>query len=245
MSQNTQPEPKQILELVQIKSWYIPANAETYRALRDIKVPLLKVHRDFLPTLQLATQRAKLRVRARKFSDILDAYLDKIGANWMSKKGRKCRLNPTRLVFTAPLTLKNKEAVARLDVALATFFERWGHRYVPIYSTEGDRLKLVVDYGFDPQRNPVIRTVEVDKSQAFEFQFGFTKIKFTFHDAKAQQTATRTRALPRMIQLEVFTQAGSDWVLAHTSTCVDGQIGDPSQFMAAMGVLFERFTHES
>lgn len=242
MSQNTQPE---VLELVQIKSWFVPADTNTYNRLRDLKIPLLKIHKDFIPTLQLATRRAQLRVRARKFPVILEAYLDKVGEAWMKKPGRKCRLNASRLVFTAPLTTKNKEAIQKLDVSLAQFFERWGHKYVPVYSTDGDRQKLVVDYQFDPGRQPVLRTVEIDKSQQFEFEFGFTKLRFVFHDAKTQQTSTRTRMQPRMIQLEVLTKCGTEWNLVHTSTCVDSQLGDPSQFMASMALFFERFTNES
>jgi hypothetical protein len=231
----------QVLELVQYKSWFIPRDTETYRALVQMKVPLLKIHKDFIPTLQLVTKRAGVRVRASKFQDILDAYLDQIGASWMKRPGRRCKLGQSRLVFTSQVTMKDKESMQKLDVALARFFERWSHSYYPVYSTEGDRQKLVVDYSFDPTRNPVIQSTEVVKPEAYELELGFTKLRFVFHD---NATRANGKPKPKMIQLEVLTKAGTNWQLSHTSTCVDGQIGDPSQFLACMGHLFNRFTNE-
>lgn len=244
MSQNAQDNSR-VLELVRIKSWYMPGNIQTYNELRTLKVPLLKIHKDFIPTLGLLVKKAELRVRSKPFQDLLDAYLDKIGVQWQSRPKRKCKLGNERLVFTAPLSMKNKEAVQKLDVALARFFERWGHFYNAVYSAEGEKLKLVVDYGFDANRNPVLPSVEPVNQQVFEFVLGFTKLRFTFHDKRSAMSDAKTRMLPPIIQTEVLIQAGTQWTLAHTSTCVDSQIGDPSQFLSSMGLFFERYTRES
>jgi len=241
----SQKAPDNIVTLMKIKSWYIPADVHTYQVLRELKIPLLKFHKDFVPVLLLRMKSAKFRVKAKTFQETLDAYLDKVGEQWQSKPNRKARMNPTRLVFRAPLTVKNKEAVQKLDIALAKFFERWAFRYIATYSAEGDRLKFVVDYSFDPQRNPVIHAVEPAQKEVFEMVLGFTKIRFTFHHKREQKLETKTRGLPPVIQTEVFQQAGSDWRQTFTSTCVDAQIGDPSQFIAAMGLFHARYINES
>ncbi len=234
------PSEKTQIQLARIKSWYVPANTQSYQALRMLHMPLLKVHGEFLPTLEMAVHRSGQEYKVVPFSETLNAYLDKIGTVWQSRPKRKCLLGEQRLVFTAPMTLKNKEAVSKLDVSLARFFARWGFSYHPEYSSVGERLKLVVDYKFDPNRNPVIQSVEQEDVRPFELVLGFTKIKITFRDKHQTGTAERKRSSPPIILVEVFTQSGSDWRLVHTSTCVDQQIGDTSQFLAALSILFDR-----
>lgn len=239
MSQNTQTGAA--LKLVKIKSWYIPADTNTYQQLRDIGLPMLKIHKDFIPTLQLATRKAKLRASSQPFDEVLNAYLDKIGSSWKAKPGRNCKLGDNRLVFTAPLTKINRESISKLDVSLSKFFERWAHRYFPTYSTSGERMKLVVDYSFDANRNPVIRSTHSEVKTIQEVELGFTKIRFTFHDKPKPSNAEKPRRVaPPIIQVEVLNKVGTNWVLATTSTCVASQIGDLSQFMAAIGELHRR-----
>lgn len=230
MSQNTQARE---LRLAKIKSWYIPADTNSYQLLRGLKIPLLRVHKDFIPTLFLATKKAGIKPVSVRFPDILNAYLDKLGTTWQSKPGRTCRLNESRLTFSAPLTKRNREAIANLDISLAKFFERWAHQYSPVFSMSDDRLKLVVDYKFDADREPVIRAVEEVKPREHVLDLGFTRIQITFHE----EGSTRRKAQPPMIQTEIFVKGGTKWMLTHTSTCLASEIGDLTQFIHALGIL--------
>lgn len=226
-------EKTQVIELVKIKSWYIPATPDAYQLLKSIKVPLLKVHKDFIPTLRLATDPRGIRARSIDFSTILHERLDKIGVQWKSKPGRTCKLTDNRLVFSAPCSDRNRRAVANLESAFARFCQRWGFRCVPLYSERDNKLRLVVDYSFDPGRNPVIDSAQVPAEQAFELVLGFTRIKLTFMDRPTSQGQAR----PPLIHTEVSIQQGSDWKVVHTGTSTNNQIGDLSQFLTCLGRL--------
>jgi hypothetical protein len=238
MSENTQQEP-QILNLVRIKNWYVPGDDSTYKLLRSMKLPLLKINRDFLPVVKLKTGPLGIRARSREFSEILNERLDRVGAAWVAKKGRTCKLTDKRLSFSAPCTDQNRKAIAAIEASFAKFCLRWGHRYAPSYSEANDRLRLVLDYSFDPDRNPVIESGADEMKDAFEVELGFTKLKFTFMD-KAPKTNGSRQQLPPVIHLEVMSKMGTEWKSAHTSTFVSQQIGDLSQMMVVLSKLQDR-----
>lgn len=234
MSEKTQ----QIIELVRIKSWYVPRNLDTYRILRQLKVPLLKIHRDFLPALKLVTGPRNIRAKSTDFTEILNKRLDMIGAQWKSKPGRTCRLTEKRLLLAAPCSDANRRAIASLEASFAKFCSRWGYKTSPIYSERDDRLRLVVDFEFDPSRNPIIESEPVETTRPFELVLGNTKFKVTFMDKPTSLSGGRN--MPPIILFETFTKAGSDWKLANTGTCVDLELGDPSEFIVAMSILMDR-----
>lgn len=241
MSEKTQ-QPK-IIDFVRIKSWYVPANAESYRILRSIKVPLLKIHKDMIPTLKLATDRRNIRARAKDFSTILEKRLDDMGTAWKSKPGRTCKLTEKRLVFSAPCSDRNRRSIAKLEASFAKFCDRWGHKYIPLYSERDDRIRLVIDYLFDAGRNPVIESEPVQTERKFELALGFTKLVLTFLDRPLSAVTAENpspRVMPPMIHLEVFTQMGSNWHSVHTATLVDQQIGDLSQMLTALSIMYDR-----
>jgi len=233
MSQNTR-EP-QIIELVKIRQWYVPADSSSYEILRGLKIPRLKIHRDMLPIIKMATGPRGIRARAKDFTEILNARLDKMGTQWQSRKGRKCRMTDKRLVFVAPSTEHNKKATAALEASFAKFCLRWGFKYVPNYSEKDGRLKLVVDYEFDPERNPVISDADKTEVSEFEVVLGFTKIRLTFN---SQLKAAR--GMPPVTHLEVFEQAGTMWKPVHTGTFADQQIGALEPLMTALSSLYDR-----
>lgn len=228
-----------VIELVRIKSWYIPANAEAYLALKAASVPLLIFHRDFLPTLQLATKRHGIRATETTWTDLFGSQMDKVGAQWQAKEGRTCKITDTKLIFLAKATESNRKAVAALEAGLAKFFARWAFRYRPTFSETVDRYKLVVEFKFDPELPPVVPVVPVDVKREYELILGFTKIKLTFFDKPTDELRARGMIAP-LVMTEVFTQTGSDWHPMFTSTCKPTQIGDVRGFMAGYAELFSR-----
>lgn len=236
-SEKTQQDPK-ILKLVRIKSWYVPEDDATYKLLRSIRLPLLKINKSFLPVIKLKTGPLGIRATSRDFSEILNERLDRVGTQWKSKPGRACKLTESRLSFSAPCSDQNRKAIAQIEASFAKFCLRWGHRYAPSYSESGDRLKLVLDYSFDPDRNPVIESGADDMKDSFELELGFTKLKLTFMDKAPKLVGSRQ--LPPGIHLEVLTKMGTEWKSQHTSMFVSQQIGDLSQFIVAFSKLSDR-----
>lgn len=237
-SEKTQSDP-QIIRLVKIKQWYVPEDNESYRVLRGLKLPLLKIHRDLIPLIKLKTEPRGIRAKSRDFADILNERLDRVGAAWNAKKGRTCKLTDKRLVFSAPCSDSNRKAIATIEASFAKFCLRWGHRYAPSYSEANDRLRLVLDYSFDADRNPVIESGADNMSDSFEVELGFTRLKLTFMD-KPPMATTGRQQLPPIIHLEVFSKMGTEWRSVHTASFVSQQIGDLSQLMVVLSKLHDR-----
>ncbi len=233
MSTKTQPK---VIELVKIKSWYIPRNAESYQLLRSLGVPLVLIHKDFLSTLGLVTGRHNVRATETLWSKLFEDSMNKIGGQWKSHADRSCRLSQDKLVFLSKATERNRQAIAKLDLALQSFFARWGFRYRPTFSETLDRYKLVVDFRFDPELSPCIPSQVKEPKSEYELILGFTKIKLTFYDKPTEETKARALLAPLVI-VETYTQTGTEWTVTHTGTFKDSQIGDPTQFMSALALL--------
>lgn len=224
-----------IISLVKIKSWYIPADPESYSILKGVGVPLLKIHVDFLPTLQLVTKKNNIRAQAKSFQDVFNEVMDKVGTQWI-KGGRKCIITDKRLTFTADLSSRNKKAIAYLENYLSDFFARWGFSASPEYSESQTKAKLVFDFKFNPNINPIIPTVEEIPQPEMELILGFTKIKLSFLDNK------NTRSPSMMLQ--IFIQCGGDWQPLHSGTFTNSQIGDLTPILNGLGILHSRIDHD-
>lgn len=247
MSANTQsPNTTTVIEFVKVKSWYIPADAKSYQTLRSLKVPLLKLHQDFIPTLQMVTRPAGIRARSIPIKEVMDKFMDKIGEIWLSKPGRRCRMNETRSVFHCKSTPKNRKSINKLDSLFQEFTSRWGFSYSPVFSETPKELKLVLDYKFDPSRSPVVPAVVEHQEPVFELELGFTKIKITF-DVRRMMVPLRGRDDHRVVAptavgapthiLEIFSKAGTGWIQVHTGSFTMDTIGDMSQFLGCLSVL--------
>jgi len=228
-----------VIELVRIKSWYIPANAEAYLSLKAASVPLLIFHKDFLPTLQLAARKHGLRAQETTWTELFASHMDKVGAQWKSQVDRSCKITDTKLIFTAKATARNRKAVAALEASLCKFFARWAFRYRPTFSETFDRYKLVVEFKFDPELPPVVPVMPAEVKREHELVLGFTKLKLTFFDKPTDELRARGMIAP-LVMTEIFTQAGTEWVPVFTSTCKPSQIGDVRGFMAGYAELFNR-----
>lgn len=243
MSEKTQTH--QIINLVKIKSWYLPGDSESYKCLKSLSIPLLKIHQDFIPTVELQAKSRGVRAKVSYFSDIRDATLDKLGAAWKSKPGRTCSLNDHRLIFLAKPSEESRAAVSRVEGILHKFCVRWGHSFTPHFSETPTKLKLVIDYKFDPSRNPVISIDDTTQKSVMELVLGFTKIRLTFKqptvDIEKNHRGEESKIFNKPVTLlEVLTQAGNNWVPVHSATFSDQNIGDPKEFLEAMGQLFNR-----
>lgn len=240
---NTKVHDPQVIELVRIKQWYIPRDAVSYQTLKSVGVPLLIIHKDFLPTLQLSTRRNNIRAKEVDWKSILETRLDQVGAQWLSQADRKSKITDDKMVFMAKATTKNRKSIASLDASLAKFFARWSFRYHPVFSETLDRCKLVADFKFDPELQPVVPSIVPEPKTEHELVLGFTKIKITFYDKPHKDLTTNLRLasmLAPLVVLEVFTQAGSKWLPVHSSTFKDPQIGNLDQFLNAMAILHGR-----
>lgn len=235
MSTKTQ----QVVYLVKIKSWYLPKDAQSYDLLKKASVPLLIFHKDFLPTLQLATRRASLRAKEVLWSDVYNERMTKVGVQWKSKPGRTCKLGDSKLVFLAKSTASNRTALAALEGSLQKFFARWAFKYYPVFSETASQLKLVVDIKFDPGRLPVTPIELPEQKRIYELVLGFSKVRLSFYD-KDVETLRKRGLIAPLVLLEMFTQAGTEWQLVHQSTTKPSQIGDITGFIPGVAELFSR-----
>ncbi len=242
MSEKTQPP---VINFVRIKQWYVPADADSYQLLKSVGVPMVRVHGDFLPTLQLVTKPRGIRAKARYFSEVYAEKMDALGAKWMSKPDRKCKISDSRAVFTAKLTPRNRIKINEIDDFFTRFTARWGFSYKPVYSESDKQLKLVVDIKFDPTKNPVIPSMVPPEQVVHELELGFSKIKVTFNNRRsAPQFGDRTNSdrgnhplgAPYSL-LEVFVKAGCDWQLVHTGTFIAETVGNMQSFLQALAVI--------
>ena len=228
-----------VINLVRIKSWFIPADAEAYQVLKAAAGPLLIFHKDFLPTLKLATVRHNIKAREILWSDLFDRRLDKIGGQWTASKDRTCKLTQQKLIFVAKATNKNRKAIAALESALARFFARWSFRYRPVFSETPDKLKLVVDFRFDPELQPLMPVVPQETKRHYEMVLGFSKVSLTFYDKPSEDIKVRGMIAP-LVLFEVFTQTGSTWHPIHTATFKPAQITDVLSFAPGFAELVSR-----
>ena len=228
-----------IIDLVKIKSWYIPRDAESYQTLNSLGVPLLLIPKDFLPTLQLVTRRHNVRAKETLWMDIFHKRLDETGALWKSRMDRSCKLGDTKLIFLAKVSSLNREAITKLETSLAKFFARWSFRYYPTFSETLDRYKLVVEFRFDAELQPIMPSVVPEPKTEYEWVIGFTKVRLTFYDKNTEDTRKNGIIAPLTV-LQVYAQTGSTWEPVYRSTFKPNQIGDMGQFLSAMGILYGR-----
>ena len=246
MSEKTQHP--QIITLVKIKGWYVPADSSTYKCLKGIGIPLLKIHADFIPTLEMQARPLGIRAKVTYFTGLRDDMLDKLGSAWKSKPGRNCSLNDHRLVFITKPSDASRAAISRVEGIFHKFCVRWGHSFESHFSETPTKLKLVIDYKFDPRRNPVISIEDQTQKNEMSLILGFTKITLTFqqktvdvakHNRNGDSDQSRLFNKPITL-LQIYTQAANQWLPVHTATFADQNIGDPREFLEAMGHLFNR-----
>lgn len=237
MSTQTEVKPPRLLRLIKIRQWYLPYDREAYQVVQDCGLNMLKIHEDFLPTLMTLASKLGVEARHQSWRKLFNKYMDKVGAAWLSRAGRKCKLTEQGLVFSGPLDDLNKRVTDRLDKALAAFFDRWGFSYDPQYSEKGNRFKLAVTFSF--RGNPVIGLAP-EPNSVHESVLGWTKIRVTFYnDTRILDRNHPMKNKPPQIMLEVFTRNGTEWRLAHSQKMVSVEVDDLRPLLAAFAKMLE------
>ena len=233
MSTKTQ----RVLNLVKVKSWYIPGDAEAYQMLKAASLTMLIFHKDFLPTLDLVFKQKQ--IATTPWSAVYQERVDAIAHKWKAKKGRDCRVRESKLTFTCTAGEANRKAINNLDTSLSKFFARWSFSYISTFSEDNGKYKLVVEFSFNPNKGPVVPVVMEDLKSEYELVLGFTKLKITIYDKQTNAMKAKGQLAPLGV-LETFTQTGSDWLLTGSSTFIPHQGIDVANFLTCLCTLHTR-----
>jgi hypothetical protein len=223
-----------IFYLTRIKQWYIPADTEAYLALRKAGVPLLRIHRDFLPTIGLLTKGHNFKFKERSFKDeILDPFLDKVGASWLRQEHRRCEIQAQTMRFDcvrAEAFTQAKETIPKLQKVLEDFFTRWGYSFQFDLSQVKSRIRLNVEYKLDPEKLPIIPIEEdVAELPRVQLKLGFTRISIAFG----------TRYVDTLIEVS----QGGVFKPLHSSRCLYSQISSVKPLIHALCEIPSREIH--
>lgn len=214
-----------VVKLTKIKSYYFPVDADDYKLLRSHGIPIIKIHENLLPTLGLVFTKHSIKPQAVSFTEsILNPYLDRIGGAWNSKEHRVATITKSVLKFEttkASIMPQSREALHKLETSLRRFFSRWGFLAVFETSESRGKLKLHVNYKFDPERDPIIPLVEDATSlPAVKIDLGFVRLTLTL--------------MKREVEVNIAVAAGTGWNSIHTSRCLYSQVSDVRPMLTAL-----------
>lgn len=207
----------QIIKLTKIKQWYLPVDADAYKTLRAIGVPLIRIHENFLPTVNLLAKKHKTRFQALNFNEtILHPYLDELGARWQKKSNRKATITSNVLKFETSHQSAGeaaKAALPKLEASLRRFFTRWGYSATYEVSESRGKIKFHVQYRYDVEKTPIVHLVEDATSlPQIHLDIGFVRLSLTLGEKEIETT--------------VSVQGGTTWQPIHTSRCLYSQVSD-------------------
>lgn len=215
-----------VVRFTKIKQWYLPVSAEDYNTLMEYNIAATRIHRTFMPTLDMLNSPIKrIQTELVDFNEeILNPYLDRLGAAWQKKEHRKALLKPSTLTFESnhpSLLAESKLNFDKIQVTLERFFQRWGYDYSFEYSEKRGKSKLHVKYKFETNKMPIISLVEDPTSlPVLALELGFLRITFTLG--------------AREVETNVAVLAGSEWRSMHTSRCLYSQISDVRPMMRGL-----------
>lgn len=225
-----------VVKLTKIKQFYFPVDAEDYKLLRSHGIPVIKIHENLLPTLGLLFKKNKIQPQSVSFNDsILDPYLDKLGETWQSKEFRVATITKSVMKFEttkASIMQQSREALHKLETSLRRFFTRWGFSATFELSESRGKLKLHVNYKFDPLRDPIIPLVEDATSlPSIKLDLGFVRLTLTL--------------MKREVEINIAVAAGTGWNSIHTSRCLYSQITDVRPMITALISVVNHDQHNS
>jgi len=251
------PEPEEVksnldpneIRLTRIKQWYFPVDFETYKTLKKLGVPLLRIHHTFIPTLRLITKSHGIVGKEVPFEEeLMDPFVEMLAATWKKKYG-KCLISNSEMTFLAtdPEKIKAaKEAMPKLEQLLHNFFSRWGFAYTPQYSesASGKRIKFHVDFKFDSNKMPIIN-LEADEQvlPKVQWKLGRIRISLTFDNPKGKvvygKSAPGMERPPKYIEpgyvhflLEL--SKGGSWSPYHSAKCNITELSNVLPFVHAL-----------
>lgn len=213
------------VKFCKIKGYYFPVDAADYKLLRDHGLSLIRIKEDLMPTLGLLFKNNGIKPVAVSFPEtIRDPYFDKLGSAWQAKEHRKATITNSVMKFEtthASVQPQAREALFKVEASLRRFFARWGFSHSFEISESRGKLKLHVQYKFDPERAPIIPLKEDATSvQEIRLNLGFLRITL--------------RPMAKELEYNVAMAAGTDWNSLHTGRCLYSQISNVKPFIAAL-----------
>lgn len=145
-----------IVDFVKVKSWYIPADSASYKKLRSLKIPILKVHQNHLPTLKLILDRKGIKARGRNWDSVFDDFVFKITDRWATSPARSASVGAKTLVFKSKILPKTDEHLSTLETHLKRFFSRWAFDCDIEIKKNALSVKLICTFSFNKEKNPII-----------------------------------------------------------------------------------------
>jgi ribosome-associated toxin RatA of RatAB toxin-antitoxin module len=197
---------------------------------------LIRIPENLFPTLGLLFKKHKIKPQLVSFADtIRNPYFDKLGSTWQAKEHRKATISNSVMKFEtthASIQPQAREAMHKLEASLRRFFTRWGFAHSFEVSESRGKLKLHVDYRFDPERAPVIPLVEDPTSMPqIRLDLGFMRITLVM--------------LKTEIEYNVALAAGTDYNSIHTGRCLYSQVSDVRPWISALVNITSNDPHNS
>ena len=227
------------------KGWFVPATPEAYDTLKRLGIPMLLISKDYMGTLELALRRKKIKLETVTFwQDILLPRIDRVGTAWNERPGHTATIEvhagrQSTMDFVGPHDERTRKLIAKLEAKLAEFFLRWGVKFYSDFSEKGAKYKLTVAFQFNGDTVPMMPTLVQEPKTIMSCRMGFSLLRFTFYEKQTDELRKQNIIAPS-IQLEVCTQAGSEWVVVHSTTFRPQEIGDLTPMIGAVGMLMAK-----
>lgn len=224
------------VRFTKIRSYYFPVTADDYKLMRAHGIPLIRIHENMMPTLGLVFKRHKIKPELQSFRDtILEPFLDRLGAGWQAKEHRRATINRSWMKFEtthSSIQPQGRDALYKVEATLRRFFTRWGFSASFEVSENRGKLKLHVQYRFDPERNPVIPLAEDHTVvPSVKLDLGFVRLTLLMFE--------------RDVEINVSLAAGTDWKSIHTSRCKYEQVSDVRHFISALADVANKDPHNA
>ncbi len=189
-----------IIRFTKIKQWFIPADADSYKVLRDSGIPLTRLHQDFIPTIRPVLQSRGVRVKQVDFKEeILHPFLDKVGTSWSKKPHTKSLIQARAMLFEvvhADGLVVGRQTAPKLQDVLSKFFSQWGYCMTFEVSESKGKLRIAVEYWFDPEREPIVVLAEApEERKPLRLKLGNLRISFVFDEFESQTVRVRKAGL--------------------------------------------------
>lgn len=239
--------------LTKIKQWYLPVDAEAYNMLKQAGVPLTRIHERIMPALRLLTNKHKIKARLVDFmAEIYNPFMDRIGATWNKHENRICSLRARELRFETvkqSAYTKAKAALPHLEECLRRFFDRWGYKAIFTYSESRGKIRFVVNFHLDANKEPIIPLVEPPaEAPVIRFKLGFTRISIRlgkpnqaiYHRTRAGNDEDSVRYMVTKapeVEIRIEVSQGGKWAPIHTSTCLYSQISSVAPVLLGMAQI--------
>lgn len=226
MSNTEKPEKlNKVVKLTRIKQWYLPVDAESYKVLRSVGIPLIRIHENFLPTVGLLVKKHKIKLVPVDFVEaIMNPYFDELGTLWQKRDHRVATIKSSTLKFETSHTSageKAKLAIPKIEASLRRFFTRWGYTASYEFSESRGKIKFHISYKYEAHKLPIIHLVEDPTSlPSVQIDLGYVRISLTMGE---KELATN-----------ISIATGTVWQSIHTSRCLYSQVSDVRQMITAL-----------